>query len=179
MLRDFCSPTRAARVRITHILLLSAATLSLAGCSHEVSAPSLMPRAVEKQPIDMPVTAAIEADTPVDPALQVKIAAQVAAAQAGDKAFTAQQAETEKAVARASGAARGSDAWVEAQEAVTALESARIAVRDAAAAIDALRDDPANAAPGNRNAIDAAAAEMTALETKEVDAVAALNKELG
>jgi hypothetical protein len=166
-------------VRITHILLLSAATLSLAACSHEISAPSLMPRAVEKQPIDMPVTQAIEADTPVDPALQTKIAAQVAAAQAGDKAFTAQQAETEKAVARASGAAQGSDSWVEAQESVTALAATHAAVRDAAAAIDALRDDPANAAPGNRTAIDAAAAEVTALDNKEVDAVAALNKRLG
>ena len=148
-------------MRTIHIILLSAAALSLAGCSHEVSAPSLMPRAVEKQPIDMPMTNAIEADTPVDPALQAKIATQVAAAQAGDKAFTAQQAETDKAVARASGAAPGSDAWVEAQEAVTALASARAAVRDAAAAIDA------------------AATGVTALETKEADAVAALNQKLG
>jgi hypothetical protein len=62
---------------------------------------------------------------------------------------------------------------------VTALASAHAAVRDAAAAIDALRDDPANAAPGNRTAIDAAATEVTALDNKEVDAVAALNKKLG
>jgi hypothetical protein len=164
---------------MTHIILLSAAALVLAGCSHEVSAPSLLPRAVEKQPIDMPVTDAVEADTPVDPALQAKIAAQLAAAQAGDRAFTAQQAETEKAVARAAGAGQGSDAWVEAQEAVTALAATRAAVRDAAAAIDALRDDPANAAPGNRAAIDAAVTAVTALETREADAVAALNKKLG
>jgi hypothetical protein len=164
---------------MTRNILLSAAALSLAGCGAQVSAPSLMPRAVEKQPIDMPVTDAIEADTPVDPALRAKIAEQLAAGQAGDRAFAAQRAETEKAVARAAGAAQGSEPWIAAQEAVTALTALRAPVRDAAAAIDALRDDPANAAPGNRAAIDAAAAEMTALETKEADAVAALNKALG
>jgi hypothetical protein len=178
MLRASTSPDRAARVRITHILLLSAAC-SLAGCGAQVSAPSLMPRAVEKQPIDMPVATAIEADTPVDQALKAKIAEQVAKAQAGDKAFNTQRAEAEKMVARAAGAGQGSDAWVEAQEALTALESARIAVRDAAAAIDALRDDPANAAPGNRAAIDAAAAEMTRLEEAQTAIVAGLNKRLG
>ena len=166
-------------MRIPPVILLSAAMLSLAGCRADVSAPSLMPRAVEKQPIDMPVTKAIESGTLADPALRAKVAAQVDAAQVGDRAFAAQQAATEKAVARASGAAQGSDAWVEAQEAVTALAAACAAVRDAAGAIDALRDDPANAAPGNRAAIDAAAAKVTALETKEADAVAALNQRLG
>ena len=166
-------------MRIPLILLLSAAAGSLAACGAQVSAPSLMPRAVEKQPIDMPVATAIEADTPVDPALQTKIAEQVAKAQAGDAAFNAQRAEAEKMVARAAGAGQGSDAWVEAQEALTALESARIAVRDAAAAIDALRDDPANAAPGNRAAIDAAAAEMTRLEEAQTALAVALNKRLG
>jgi len=166
-------------VRITLILLLSAAACSLAGCGAQVSAPSLLPRVVERQPIDMPVATAIEADTPVDPALQTKIVEQIAKAQAGNTAFNAQRAEVEKMVARAAGAKQGSDAWVEAQEALTALESARIAVRAAAAAIDTLRDDPANAAPGNRAAIDAAAADMTRLEETQTAIVVGLNKRLG
>jgi hypothetical protein len=137
-----------------------------------------MPRAVEKQPIDMPVSEPVERQSPADPALQAALAKQVAAAEAGDKAFEAQRASAEAAVARAAGAAQGSEAWVQAQEAITALETPRTAVRDAAAAIDALRD-PAKASTGNRAAIDAAAARVSEIERAETEKVAALSAKLG
>lgn len=166
------------RIRLATVPL-AAAALALAGCSHEISAPSLLPRAVEKQPIDMPVATSVEAESAPDAALTAKIASIVAAAEAGDRAFAAQRTRTETAVGRGAGAGQGSDPWVEAQEAITALESARAPVRDAANAVDGLRDDPANAAPGNRAAIDAAAARVSALNDGEAAAIAALSAKLG
>jgi hypothetical protein len=138
-----------------------------------------MPRPVEKQPIAMPVESSVEAETVPDAGVTTRLASLIAAAEAGDKAFEAQHVRTETAVAHSAGAEPGSDAWVEAQEAVTALESARTTVRDVAAKIDALRHDPANAAPGNRSAIDAAAARVGAIEAAQDKVVAALNARLG
>lgn len=166
-------------MRISHLSLISAAALALSGCGAEIHAPTLLPRTVEKQPIDLPVAEASEAQTPLSPALQAAIAKQVDAAQAGDRDFQARRAAAEDAVAKAAGQAQGSEAWVQAQEAVTALESGRAAVRDAAGAIDALRDDPANRTSGNRAAIDAAAKQVAAIEQGESDAVAALTAKLG
>jgi hypothetical protein len=52
-------------------------------------------------------------------------------------------------------------------------------VRDAAAAIDALRDDPANGTSGNRTAIDTAAKHVADIEQSEAETVAALTAKLG
>ncbi|MBW8744804.1 MAG: hypothetical protein JF628_10745 [Sphingomonas sp.] len=166
-------------MRSVQKLLISASLLGLSACGTQVSAPSLMPRAVEKQPIDMPVEEAAEPQGPADPALQTALARQIDAAQAGDKDFTERRAAAENAVAKAAGKAQGGEEWVQAQEAITALESARAAVRDAAAAIDALRDNPAYAAPGNRAAIDAAARQVSGIEDAQSAAVAALAGKLG
>jgi len=149
------------------------------GCARQVGAPSLLPRAVEKQPIEMPVSEATEQQGPADPALQAALAKQIAAAEAGDKAFADQRALADAAIARAGNAAPGSEGWIQAQEAITALEAARTAVRDAAVAIDALRDDPANASTGSRAAIDAAAARIEAIEQAQTATVAALSAKLG
>lgn len=161
-------------MRCPLILLLIAVPIALAGCAAQTGAPSLMPRAVEKQPIEMPVSEATEQQSPADPALQAALARQIAAAEAGDKTFADQRALADTAIARAGKASPGSEGWIQAQEAITALETARIAVRDAAAAIDALRTDPANASTGNRAAIDAAAARVDAIEQAQTATVAAL-----
>jgi len=166
-------------VRIASALLISAAALALGACGAEVQAPSLMPRAVEKQSIDMPVAEASEMQTPVSPVLQAAVAKQVEAAQAGDREFVARRAAAEEAVAKGAGKPQGSEEWVQAQEAVTALETARTAVRDAAAAIEALRDDPANGTSGNRAAIDAASKQVGAIIDNEAAVVAALTAKLG
>ncbi|HWI84795.1 MAG TPA: hypothetical protein VNT42_00535 [Sphingomonas sp.] len=161
-------------MRIIPILSASLAILSLASCGTSISAPSLDQRPVEKQPISMPETDPREAETPADAALISRIAAIVAAAETGDKAFASQRARAEEAVARATGAAPGSDAWIAAQEALTALESARGPARDAAADVDALRQDSASAAPGNRAAIDNAAARVGQIDRAQRAAIAAL-----
>ena len=160
-------------------LLISASLLGLSACGTPVQAPSLMPRAVEKQPIDMPVEEAGEPQGPADPALQAALTRQIDAARAGDKDFTERRAAAENAVAKAAGKGQGGEEWVQAQEAITALENARARVRDAAAAIDALRHDPANASSGNRAAIEAAAQQVAVIEQGQSDAVAALSAKLG
>jgi len=166
-------------VRILPTLLISVALLSLSACGVEVKAPSLMPRAVEKQPIDMPVEQAAEPERPADPALQAVIAKEIDAAKAGDKDFAERRTAAESAVAKAAGKPQGGEEWVQAQEAITALESARTAVRDAAAAIDALRANSAYAGPGNRTAIDAAAQQVSGIEDAQSAVVAALMGKLG
>jgi len=152
---------------------------ALAGCGAPVVAPSLMPRAVEKQPIDMPLSEPVEAQTPADSALKLRIAAQIKAAEAGEAAFNDLRKEAEAAVAAAIGQPQGSESWIQAQEAITALESPRGIVRDAAAAIDGLRAEPGSASAGNRAAIDAASAEVQAMELRQREAVAALVAKLG
>lgn len=168
-------------MRISTPIVFPFAALALAllsACGPQVHAPSLAPRPVEKQPIALPGEAS-EPATPVDPALAAGITPLIAAAQAGDQAFVRQRATTEVAVARAAGSATGSEAWIVAQQALSALDGARGPVRDSVAAIDALRSDPANAGSGNRAAIDAAAATIEALDDAEAAAVAALSAKLG
>ncbi|WP_442681029.1 hypothetical protein ACSBM8_07590 [Sphingomonas sp. ASY06-1R] len=165
-------------VRTIILTPLLSALLLLPGCASQISAPSLGPRAVEKQPIDMPLMDGSEAEHPADAALTARIASLVAAAETGQKDFAAHQAGAATAISRAAGTGVGSDAWIAAQQALTSLDSARAATRDAAAALDALRDDPANAAPGNRKAIDAAAAEIAQIAEAQSRAVGELSAKL-
>jgi len=165
-------------VRTIILPSLLSVLLLMPGCASQISAPSLGPRAVEKQPIDMPLMDGSEAEHPADAALATRIAALVAAAQAGQKDFLQHQASASAAVGRAAGTGVGSDAWIAAQEALTSLDSARGATRDAAAALDALREDPANAAPGNQKAIDAAAAEIAQIAQAQSSAVGELSGRL-
>ncbi|WP_420139218.1 hypothetical protein [Sphingomonas sp.] len=165
-------------MRTTFLPPILSVLLVLPGCASQIAAPSLGPRAVEKQPIDMPLMDGSEAEQPADAALTQRIASLVAAAEAGQKDFVEHQAAAAAAISRAAGAGVGSDAWIAAQEALTSLDSARGATRDAAASLDALREDPANAAPGNRNAIEAAAAQITQIAQAQSRAVGELSAKL-
>jgi hypothetical protein len=165
-------------VRITLNPFILASVLALAGCASEIPAPSLGPRAVEKQPIDMPVTNGAEAENPADPALASKLVSLLAAAEAGDRDFAQQRTRAEGTVGRATGARTGDETWIAAQQALTSLDAARAPVRDAAAAIDALREDPGNVVPGNRTAIDAAAARVKEIDDAQSAAFAVLGERL-
>ena len=163
----------------TLLLPLAAAGLALlSGCGPQVHAPSLAPRPVEKLPIQLPAEAS-EPAVPTDPDLAARINPLMAQAQAGDQAFARQRVETEAAVARAVGAEQGGEAWIAAQQALSALDTARGPVRDASASIDAMRAEPANAGSGNRAAIDVAAKAIELLDDAEAAVVAALTAKLG
>ena len=154
------------------------AALVLAGCGPEVSAPSLAPRAVEKQPIELPVPAPSEQETAVDPSLGARLQPLLAKAEGGQRDFERQRAEADAAVGRAAGATPGDEAWIVAQQALSALDATRGAAHDAAAEVDALRRDPAFAGTGSRAAIDAAATEIAAIADAQATAFAALQARL-
>ena len=141
--------------------------LLLAGCyGGRVDAPSLRPRPEERQPIALPDDAA-EATGTVDPTLAPKLAAILQAAEDGHRRFEAERQASATSLTRARGQAEGSEAWIAAEQARSALAAARGPVSDAAAAIDALRVDPAFAAAADRAAIDTAAARVEALAATE------------
>jgi len=116
-----------------------------AGCATGGEFPSLAPRPVEQLSFEEP----IRVDPPVapDPALRGRAAALLADARSGDGAFEEAYARALPLV-RAAGAA-GSDPWVQAQEAISRAEAARIGTTSALAELDLLladlSDDPTNA----------------------------------
>lgn len=154
-----------------------ASCIGASGCG-TVSAPSLAPRDVERQAIELPADPR-EQEAAADPALAGQIAALVDAAVAGDAAFEQARRKTDAAVARAAHVPPGGEAWTVAQQELSALEGSCAPARDAAAAIEALRQEPANAGPAGRAAIDAAAARIEAIEQAEAAALAALAARLG
>ena len=108
--------------------------LLVAGCASGGDFPSLAPRPVEQLSMEEP----IRVDPPVapDPAFRNRIADLLARARAGDAAF--ERAYPRAAtLARAAGSS-GSDAWVQAQEAISRAEVARTETTTALADLDRL-----------------------------------------
>jgi hypothetical protein len=148
-------------------ILFMVGGLALAGCSTNLSdAPSLRPRPIEHRPI-LPPDATSEPQTPASPALTPQLAKLVADAKAGHAAFENERSDNAGVLARAKGAADGDEAWIAGQQVLSALDSARAPVRDAAGAIDELRVDPAYIGTGDREAIEAAAATVAAFSKAE------------
>lgn len=158
-------------------LLLFLAALAGGCAGRDIDAPSLGPRAVERQPIAAP-DAASEPQVPADAALTGRIAAIETVARQGHAEFERARARAAIAVGRAGGASAGSESWTAAQQELSALDAARAPVSHAAADIDALRQEPASAASGNRAAIEAAAARVEALSQAEAADFASLSARL-
>ena len=150
----------------------------LDGCAGgTIDAPSLGLRAVEKQPVELPDQAS-EPQVPVDPALTARIATIESAANAGHAEFETARARAAVAVEKAANAPAGSELWTIAQQQLSEVDAARGPVAHAAAEIDALRIEPANATSGNRTAIEAAGERIGKLSEAEAAAVAALGGRL-
>ncbi len=117
---------------ILHRCLLLSLTMPLAGCATGGEFPSLMPRAVEQLSFEEPV----RVDPPVaaDPALRARADALVAEARGGDRVFDVAFGEALPRVRGAGG--RGSDSWVQAQEAISRVEAARTITSSALADFD-------------------------------------------
>jgi hypothetical protein len=118
--------------------------LLASGCATEGDFPSLAPRPVEQLSFEEP----IKVDPPVaaDPALRGQTNALLARAGEGDRAFENAYAEALPRV-RAAGPT-GTDSWIQAQEAISRVEAARIATTTALAELDLLiadkSDEPVN-----------------------------------
>lgn len=109
--------------------LLPASLVLLTACAGDAGAggPSLLPRPVEQQTFEEPAPAAA---TPVlpDPALDSAIAGMVARRTASSAAFAAADRRIAAALAAGSRAAVGSDAWLDAQTALAALDEERASI---------------------------------------------------
>lgn len=147
----------------------------LAACSTagEGEFPSLAPRPQEKLGFAEPE---VPPPAPVapDPALDARIAAAARDRAAAGAAFDAAAATAQRAAARAG--ARGSDAWLNAQTALGALDVARGRQRDAVDTLEELASARAIALqpeyPALTRALTAARAEVEA-QSRRADTIAA------
>ena len=149
-----------------------------AGCAAPGPYPSLAPRPAEKAYADdaeerKPIP------QPDDPALAGEIDRLLAEAKAGAADFDA-QLPTAQAAAGAAGAA-GSDAWIEAQQALSRLESARARTTAAVADLDRLAVERAAAGTlgeADSERLRAATAEIQALTDAQADRLQRLGQSL-
>ncbi|MHA6719600.1 hypothetical protein ACX40Y_09105 [Sphingomonas sp. RS6] len=104
--------------------LLIASTALLAGCAQDSTRyPSLLPRPAETGSFDEPVrTPAVEAP---DPAFEAQVADAVAALDAAHAKWQAAAVEAEAKVRAARGQAPGTAAWLDAQTALSTLDTLR------------------------------------------------------
>ncbi len=114
--------------------LLAAAAL-LAGCVSQGPFPSLAPRPAEGMDMSLePVREPV--DVPSDSGLRLRILELREQARQGERAFDAAFGPAQ-AAARAAGP-RGSDSWVDAQQAISRLEAARSQTMQALVQLDQL-----------------------------------------
>jgi hypothetical protein len=150
-----------ARPRNRLLLLVPAVVAALGGCTARGDFPSLAMRPAEREPlIEAPARAPTQ--TTSDAALLRQVSALEARGTAGARDFDAAYGPAEAAVARAG--ASGSDAWIEAQVALSRLEAARGQATSALADLEQLALDRADRPTGasDRAAIDAALARLRA-----------------
>ena len=160
---------------------LLAGTAALAGCAAASGpTPSLAPRTAEAIDPRLPVVS-LAAPGAVDRALAARLDELVRAARQSDGAFAAASDRARQATA-AAGAPR-SESWIFAQQAVSEAVAARAPTTRALGDIDALAAAAlvrqGGIATADLAAIEAAAAEVGALDRRQAQAIAALQAGLG
>jgi hypothetical protein len=155
----------------------------VSGCAGQGSYPSLAARPIEGI-MDKPVVEAVAPPATPNSERAARIAAALAQAEAADRDFRAGQAETERAVSAASGAARGDERWLAAQQQLSRLEAARVPVGRALADLDELGVAQADAASrgtpsAEADALASAYARVTALDSEEQAVLRRLGLALG
>lgn len=153
-------------------LLLPLMLLPAACAPTTANEPSLAPRAAERIDPRLPVEGpALPAAA--DPALAGQLAGLVADARQGDAAFQAELPGTRAAVSAAG--PNGSESWIAAQQALSALESLSAPAAKAAGDIDELASErAASLGPTDLAALQAAASEIHAIAEREAAAIAEL-----
>lgn len=162
----------------SHTLLL---VPLLAGCAPgAMRPPSLAPRAAEAIDPRVPVPEA-PVSMAVDPALQARLAALVAQAESGDLQFRGSAPAAERAASAAG--ARGSESWVAAQQALSALVAARGPVTRALADVDALAAATlarlGGISAGDKSAIETAAEAIARIDRGQAAVIERLQAILG
>jgi hypothetical protein len=142
--------------------------------------PSLQPRAAETIDPRVPVVRPVN-DRPVGASLANRLAELVDQAQSGDAGFRPLAEQAERLAADA-GEAR-SDSWVVAQEALSAAVAARAPTARALGDIDALGasmlQTQSGLAPSDLAAIRQAGAEVYAIDQRQAERIAAIQRRLG
>jgi hypothetical protein len=142
--------------------------------------PSLQPRAAEaidpRVPVERPIN-----DRPVTAALGTQLASLVSRAHSGDADFDPLMANAERLAASA-GAAQ-SEGWIAAEQALSAAISARAPTATALGDIDAIAaralQTQGGIAPSDLAAIQSAAKEVAAIDQRQADRIAAVQRRLG
>ena len=158
-----------------------AAIVAVAGCAAPPGpVPSLAPRTAEAIDPRVPVGNG-GAQRPVDRALASRLDELIGRARQGDSAFAAAAGEAQR-LATAAGAPR-TESWVVAQQAVSAAVAARGPTTRALGDIDALAAaalaGQGGIAPADLAAIEAAAAEVGAIDRRHSRTIDALQARLG
>ncbi|UZK66862.1 hypothetical protein [Sphingomonas sp. M1-B02] len=137
------------------------ALISLAGCAQGTDRyPSLLPRPIETQSLSEP-----DVPTPVataDAALDRQLAEITASLQAANARFTSAARDAEAKIAVARGVPEGSEAWLDAQMALSTLDVLRAPISTIAADLEALAIERGRLGQPAYPAIDAAIAEAAA-----------------
>ena len=158
-------------------LLLPLMLLPAACASTTANEPSLAPRAAERIDPRLPVEGP-SLPAAADPALAGQLAGLVADARQGDAEFRAALPGARTTIGAAG--PNGSESWIAAQQALSALESLRAPAAKAAGDIDALASERA-ASLGQTDlaALEAAAAEVHAIAEQEAAAIEELSGLIG
>ena len=125
-------------------LTAALALVALSGCTQQGDFPSLAPRPVERAMAESEEEPAVR-PAPDDPQLPARVAAFVEAGRRGQAAFEATLPAARAAVGRAG--ASGSDSWIEAQQAISRLETTRATVANALSELDAYATGQARTRP--------------------------------
>ena len=154
---------------------------ALAGCAPSGGPfPSLQPRAAEMIDPRVPVIRPMN-DRPVTPELAARLEALVSQARSGDAAFGPRAAEAQRLAASAAGPQ--SESWTVAQEAFSAAIAARLPTSNALGDIDALGatalQTQGGLAPADLAAIQSAGAEVGAIDARQAEILAAIQRRLG
>lgn len=150
-----------------------------AGCAAPGPYPSLAPRPAEKAYAegDPERVATVQPDNPT---IASDLARLTDEARAGDTAFEAALPAATAATARAGSPA--SDSWVEAQQAVSRVEAARVRTVSALAELDALaiaRTNSGRLSPGDGERLQSAIRAVQALSDSQAARLQALRSRLG
>lgn len=142
--------------------------------------PSLQPRASEaidpRVPVERPIN-----DRPVTAGLAGRLSALIDQARSGNLAFDDAASEAERLASAA--AAPQSESWIVAEEALSAAIAARRPTATALGDIDEIAasalQSQGGIAPNDLAAINGAAAEVTSLDRRQAERVAAIQHRLG
>jgi hypothetical protein len=165
------------RLRSTPAAAIMTLALLLGGCVSAGPFPSLAPRPGEGEFVlaepDRPLT--LVAD---DPALRRQVEALRAGAEDGRRVFDGAYEDARAAIDR--GGAEGSNAWVEAQQALSRLEATRAATTDALTRLDALATERADRPTSEDDfaLIEAAIADVSRIDAEQQTRLARLRARL-